>query len=348
MRIDFDGERLALTDRAAARPGRSGPGIRHITYHFPETALGNDELRQRFEFSPGFLEEKLGIERRYLARYGDTTSDMCAAAVDRLLDEAGERPAAIDALLLVTLNPDYIMPHTAALVQQKCGLPKSVASFDIALGCSGYVYGLAVADAMMRTHGFARLVLVTAVNFSRITDPESRATVPIFGDAATATLLTTDRPRYVLGRSTFGTDGAMAEAIIVRGSGTAGEGDGKLEMDGRAVFNFMMREVPPDVERCLELNGLALEDVDTWVFHQASNYMVENLARRLGIPAERVVLDIEDGGNTSSCTIPVTLRRRVLDTDPLPEIVGLSGFGVGASWASSVLFRNDDEDRDDE
>lgn len=344
MRVHFPGERPTVTETAAAETRRSGPGIRHIACFFPETALDNDELRRRFEFSEGFLEEKLGIERRYLARVGDTTSDMCAAAVDRLLSEAGERPQAIDALLLVTLNPDYMMPHTAALVQEKCGLPKTVASFDIALGCSGYVYGLAVADAMMRVHGFSNVVLLTAVNFSRIMDPESRDTVPIFGDAATATLLTSEDPRYFLGKSTFGTDGAMAEAIIVRGSGTAGEGDGTLEMDGRAVFNFMMTEVPPDVRRCLELNHLEIDDVDTWVFHQASNYMVENLARRLRIPAERVVLDLEDGGNTSSCTIPVTLSRRVLDRDTLPDVVGLSGFGVGASWASSILFRNHHED----
>jgi 3-oxoacyl-[acyl-carrier-protein] synthase-3 len=333
------------SDRTAALRGRrEGPGIGHITYVFPEETLDNDELRRRFEFKPDFLEVKLGIDRRYRARWGDSTSDLCAAAVDRLLGESGVAAAAIDALIVVTLNPDYTMPHTAALVQEKCGLAKRVASFDVALGCSGYVYGLSLADAMMRANGFSRVVLVTAVNFSRITDEESRATLPIFGDAATATLLTTDRPRYFLGRCTYGTDGAMAEAIIVRGSGTAGEGDGKLEMDGRGVFNFMMREVPPDVERCLELNGLVKDDVTTWVFHQASNYMVENLAGRLGIPRERVILDLQDGGNTSSCTIPLTLRRRVFDGDRLPDIIGISGFGVGASWASSFLFKNPRED----
>jgi 3-oxoacyl-[acyl-carrier-protein] synthase-3 len=329
---------------APARGRREGPGIGHITYVFPEDVLDNDQLRQRFEFKPDFLEVKLGIDRRYRARWGEATSDLCAAAVGKLLAESGESPAAIDALIVVTLNPDYIMPHTAALVQEKCGLPKRVASFDVALGCSGYVYGLSLADSMMRADGFSRVVLVTAVNFSRITDPESRATVPIFGDAATATLLTTDNPRYFLGRCTYGTDGSLAEAIIVRGSGTAGDGDGKLEMDGRGVFNFMMREVPPDVERCLELNGLVKDDVALWVFHQASNYMVENLADRLRIPRERVILDLQDGGNTSSCTIPVTLRRRVLDRRDLPEIIGLSGFGVGASWASSFLFKNPRED----
>lgn len=324
--------------QSSSRP--EGPGIRHIAYHFPQETLDNEALRRRFEFKPDFLESKLGIERRYLARPGEATSDLCATAVDRVLAEAGESPLAVEALVVVTLNPDYAMPHTAAMVQEKCGIGTGVASFDVALGCSGYVYGLALADALMRTHGFSKLVLVTAVNFSRITDPASRATVPIFGDAATATLLCDDSPLYHLGRCTFGTDGAMREAIIVRGSGTAGEGDGLLEMDGRAVFNMMMTEVPPDVERCLQINGLAMEDVDTWVFHQASKYMLENLAHRLGIPAARLIIDLEDGGNTSSCTIPVTLRRRVLDGPELPGIVGLSGFGVGASWASSFLFKN--------
>lgn len=327
---------------ATVRPNR--PGIKHIAFHFPEEVLDNDALRERFEFKPDFLEGKLGIERRYRARFGDATSDMCVAAVDRLLEEADEDAESIDALVVVTLNPDYMMPHTAAMVQQKCGLKESVASFDVALGCSGYVYGLGLADAMMRTHGFSKVILITAVNFSRITDPDSRATVPIFGDAATATLLSQEAPRYHLGRCTFGTDGSMREAIIVRGSGTADEGDGLLEMDGRAVFELMMSKVPPDVRRCLEINDLSLDEVTTWVFHQASKYMLENLAGRLSIPRDRVIIDLEDGGNTSSCTIPVTLSRKVLNRPELPEIIGLSGFGVGASWASSFLFKNPDED----
>lgn len=320
---------------------RGEPGIRHITYHFPEDALENDALRERFEFDPGFLEAKIGIERRYLARKGDATSDMCTIAVKRLLEETGIAPESIDALMVVTLNPDYIMPHTAALVQQKCGLRKSLASFDVALGCSGYVYGLSVAEAMMKTHGFSKFILVTAVNFWRITDPTNRSTAPLFGDAATATLLCDEKPRYLLGKTTFGTNGAMRDAIIVHNSGTVlEEGDGLLEMDGRGVFNFMMSEVPPDVERCLAINNLTADEVATWVFHQASAYMVKNLATRLRLPLDRVVFDLEDGGNTSSCTIPVTLCRRILNLPELPQTVGLSGFGVGASWASTFLFKN--------
>ena len=326
----------------SGRKPREGPGIKHVTYYFPPTTLDNAELKGRFEFKPDFLEEKLGIERRYLAAKGDATSDYCVSAVTSLLEQSGVSPDAIDALVIVTLNPDFIMPHTAALVQDRCGLRKDLASFDVALGCSGYVYGLSLVEAMMRAQGFSNAVLVTAVNFWRIINPDDRNTVPLFGDCATATLLSTDDPRYYVGRSTFGTNGGMREAIIVRGSGTGEQGEGLLEMDGRGVFNLMMSEVPPDVRRCLELNQLSPDEVTTWLFHQASKYMVKNLAKELKLPPDRIIYDLADGGNTSSCTIPVTLSRRIL-TQPdaeLPDIIGVSGFGVGASWASSFLFKN--------
>ena len=327
------------TDRPPKRPG-----IKHVTHFFPEDALDNDMLRARFEYEPGFIENKLGIERRYHARRGDATSDMCATAVRSLLAESGERAEAIEALIVVTLNPDFIMPHTAALVQDKCGLSATTATFDVALGCSGYVYGLNLAESLMRANGFSKVILVTAVNFSRILEPTSRNTLTLFGDAATATLLCDENPRYYLGKSTFGTDGSMREAIVVHGSGTADDGDGMLEMDGRAVFNFMMTRVPPDIRRCLEINDLTIDDVPTWVFHQASSFMIRNLVQRLGIPEQRVVYDLEDGGNTSSCSIPVTLSRRILNQPDLPPIIGISGFGVGASWASNFLFKNPNED----
>lgn len=326
--------------QTSGRKPLEGPGITHVAHYFPPTSLDNDELRQRFEFKPDFLEEKLGIERRYVAAKGDATSDYCAQAVNRVLEKSGVDPGAIDALVTVTLNPDFIMPHTGALVQSMCGLRKDLASFDVQLGCSGYVYGLGLLESLMTAHGFKNAILVTAVNFWRIINAEDRNTVPLFGDCATATLLSTDNPRYFIGRTTYGTNGGMREAIIVRGSGTGEPGEGLLEMDGRGVFNLMMSEVPPDVRRCLEINDLSPDDVTAWLFHQASKYMVNNLAKQLKLPLDRIIYDLEDGGNTSSCTIPVTMSRLVLEMPELPDIIGLSGFGVGASWASTFLFKN--------
>ena len=327
---------------ATGRKPLAGPGIKAVAHYLPPTPLDNDQLKQRFEFKPGFLEDKLGIDRRYVAAKGDATSDYCVEAVNRLLAKSGVDPEAIDALVIVTLNPDFIMPHTGALVQSMCGMRKDVASFDVQLGCSGYVYGLSMLEALMAAQGFTNGVLVTAVNFWRIINDEDRNTVPLFGDGATATLLSTEDPRYYIGRTTFGTNGGMKEAIIVRGSGTGEAGDGLLEMDGRGVFNLMMGEVPPDVRRCLELNELEADDVDAWLFHQASKYMVMNLAKQLKLPMDRIIYDLKDGGNTSSCTIPVTLSRYLLEQPELPQTLGLSGFGVGASWASTFLFKNPD------
>jgi 3-oxoacyl-[acyl-carrier-protein] synthase-3 len=313
-------------------------GLTSIAHALPEAVVESTTTAAEHDFDPAFIRDKLGIERRHIAGPEDTTATLAAQACDAVLEQSDTAAKDIEALIIVTQTPDYVLPHTSALVQDSVGLPNTVAAFDISLGCSGFVYGLSVAQAFMTANGFSKGLLVTSETYSRLIAPDDRATAPLFGDGATATLLD-DAPLYTLGKTTFGTDGGRHDALIARGTGCKPGERESLYMDGRGIFNFMMGEMPGDIERCLAANGLEKDAIDCWVFHQASKYMLRMLSRRVGISAERVVIDLEDVGNTTSSTVPLALERNVLNQEPLPEHVFISGFGVGLSWSSGVLTR---------
>lgn len=311
-------------------------GIAGIASYLPEGVSDNAALVAEHGFDADFISDKLGIETRHHAGPNETTADLATRAGEAMLAKAGLQASDIDLLVVVTQTPDYLLPHTSALVHERLGAPTRTAAFDINLGCSGFVYALAAAAPMMAAQGMETGLLITAETYSKLISPEDRATAPLFGDGAAATLLTRD-PVYHLGRTTFGTDGARHRALIAEGSGTRDEPRAPLFMDGRAIFSFMMTEAPKDVAACLEANGIAADDVERWVFHQASAYMLQSLAKRLGIADERLVIEMADCGNTTSSTIPIALERQVLAASPRPRRVLLSGFGVGLSWASTVL-----------
>ena len=313
-------------------------GIRDIAYYLPSGVRTNEEICRTHGFDEAFVSEKLGITTRHVAAADESTADLCTGAARKLLARSGVAPDSVELLIVVTQTPDYCLPHTAALVQESLNMPKSIATFDINLGCSGYIYGLSAAIAFMEANGMTTGVLITGEEYTKIMDPGDRATAPLFGDGAAATLLSHE-PLYVVGKSTFGTDGSRHDALIVLGSGTREGAREPLHMDGRIIFDFMMSEVPVDITNCLKLNGLNMEDIDAWVFHQASRYMLESLAKRAGIPQDRLVVDIEDVGNTTSSSIPIAVSRRILTMDDPLERIFLSGFGVGLSWASTVLTR---------
>lgn len=309
-------------------------GIQAIAHAYGSTRIDNVADGAQHGFDESFIRGKLGILTRYVATEDEATSDLAAEAGKTVLERTGTRADEIDALIVVTQTPDYQMPHTAALVQRKLGLPTSVASFDMSLGCSGYVYGLAAFIPFMQSAGCKRALLVTADCYSKVGDANDRATAPLFSDAAAATLLS-DKPVYRAGKGVFGTDGAGAESLIVKCGGSRAPADrSKLFMDGRAIYSFAMSKVPPQVDQCLQANDLRLTDVDCFVFHQANRFMLESLRDRMKLPADKVVIDVADGGNTVGSTIPIALER-VLDRRPRRILI--SGFGVGLSWATTVL-----------
>lgn len=313
-------------------------GIRHIAYHVPDGVLTNDTLVERHGFDEAFIKNKLGIDTRHIAAAEESTSDLAVAAGQKVLAECNIDPATVDCLVVVTQTPDYVLPHTAALVQERMGIPTSAASFDLSLGCSGYVYGLTVALSFMSAQGLTNGLLITAEQYSKLLDQADRATAPLFGDGAAATVLG-DSPIYTLGKATFGTDGTGASALIAKGTGTRDGQKQPLFMDGREIFNFMMTRVPESVDACLAQNGLKKEEIDLWVFHQASRYMITMLAKRLGIDMTKVVIEMDDIGNTTSSTIPIALNRYLGKSESRPKNILISGFGVGLSWASAVLYQ---------
>jgi 3-oxoacyl-[acyl-carrier-protein] synthase-3 len=324
-------------------PDRSldDPGIAQIATYLPEAVVNNDELVARFGFDRAFLDDKVGIRQRHIAAADEAVSDLALKAAEALLSRSALARERIELVVLCTQNPDYKLPTTANIIQDRLGLPQTVAAFDINQGCSGYVYGLAVTRAMMMAHGFAAALLLTADGYSKVMEPGDRGTVPLFGDGAAATLLTAEGPGK-LGSFTFGSDGSGAEDLIVRGGGSRHPdmpttGPGALYMNGRAILKFMIRRVPADIDKCLAANGLTRAEVDFFVLHQASGHMVRSLIREMGLPEEKVPVEIADCANTVSSTLPIVLERLGGPAALAGKTVLLCGFGVGLSWGSTVV-----------
>jgi 3-oxoacyl-[acyl-carrier-protein] synthase-3 len=268
-------------------------------------------------------------------------------AVRKLFKRNGIDSQSIDLLVVVTQNPDYKIPNVAPLLQESLGFKKGLAAFDISLGCSGFVYALAVVKGLLATNGFKRALIVTSDPYSKIIAQDDRATAPLFGDAAAATLVETSDMPYV-GEFDFGTEGAEAKALIVRSGGSrypevAPDDAGKyLFMDGRAIYNFMMKTVPKSVERCLTANKLKEEDIDFFVFHQASKYMLESLRKRMSIPEAKLPIALEKVGNTVSSSIPIVLCGLMRKPSNRGKKAVVCGFGVGLSWATGLIHLQGD------
>lgn len=303
-------------------------GIKAIGTYLPPGRISNLARREIFGLTEDSINNRIGFRQLAVKGSDETTLSLASSAFRNLVDKTGLDLTAVDAVAVVTQNPDRNIPHLSAELHGKLSLSERCACFDIALGCSGYVYGLSVLSAFMSAHGMRRGVLVTADPYSMIVDPADKNTSFIFGDGATATLLT-DNPLYVAGAYSFGTMGSEANSLACN--------DGLLCMNGRAVFNFAAKHVPADVTRVLQQNGLTVEEVDSFIFHQGSRYIVDTVADRLGVLREKARFYAADYGNTVSSSIPIILAEEM--EAPLNRSILLCGFGLGFSWASTVLKR---------
>jgi len=325
-------------------------GIKSIATYFPKNRVYNEELIKRFGLSTEFLMDKVGVLTRAVADKGETTSDMCFAAAKLLFSKnPALNPSAVDLLVVCTQNPDYRLPHTSALLQDRLNLPNSVAAFDINLGCSGYIYCLAVCKSLIESLGFENVVLLTADPYSKILDPEDSSSAAVFGDAATATWLS-NRADNAIGLFTFGTDGSRAGDLMIKGGGVKfpffgpgsnpsreGLEDPFLRMNGKRLFRFIKKTVPNDVKKCLEKNRIRIDEIDYFIFHQASKYAVDSLREDLNLEESKVVCDMLHSGNTISSSIPWVLQTVLEKEGPGKKII-LSGFGVGLSWGSCLIY----------
>lgn len=305
-------------------------GIGDIACYVPEGRLDNLLRAPELEATEELLREKIGVLRVSRKADHEQTSDLAVQAAKQLFDRGSVRADEIDCLVVVTQNPDDRgMPHVSARVHGKLGLQRSCAIFDVSLGCSGFVYGLSILKPMMQAQGYKRGLLITADPYSQIINMADRNTSLLFGDAAAATLLT-DEPEWHIGRFDLGSEGAEWQKIEV------GADTGHLSMDGRAVLNFAGKIVPDSIRNAMQLNEVTADHVDRYILHQGSRHIVRQLAKRLQVSEDKAPFLAGDYGNTISSSIPILLSQGAADAD---RTIVISGFGVGLSWASTVLKR---------
>jgi 3-oxoacyl-[acyl-carrier-protein] synthase-3 len=331
--------------------------IKAIAYHLPEYVLTNGQLaRELGAWDEEKITAKTGIVSRRLAAPTECASDLGAAAARALFETGACAPEGVDFLLYCTQSPDYLLPTTACLLQDRLGLGTGCGAVDINQGCSGFVYGLAMARALVENGTARNVLLITAETYSKYINPRDRSARTIFGDGAAATLIGPAGPGPdPIGPFVFGTDGSGAPNLIVPSGGsrrprtpeTAVEredvsgnlrSDDNLYMNGGEIFAFTLEAVPAAVRRLLRESGSRAEDVDYFIFHQANIYMLERLRAKLEIPPEKFAVSMEDTGNTVSSTIPIALARARARGQVRPgDRVMLVGFGVGYSWAAAMM-----------
>ena len=324
--------------------------IQGIESYLPADIVTNADLNRRYpEWSVDRIAQKTGIEQRHIAASDEHASDLAFHAAQKLFASGVCTAAEIDYILLCTQSPDYVLPTTACLLQQRLGIGQNAGALDFNLGCSGYLYGLGIAHGLISTEQARKVLLLTAETYSKYLDPGDRSSVTIFGDGAAATLIVAApddgallRPAYV-----YGTDGAGADHLIVRGGASrkqestatlSASGCEPLWMNGPEIFHFTLRVVPDCVRNLLQKAGMQVADVDLFVFHQANKYMLDHLRKKLEIPEDRFYLSLASCGNTVSSTIPIALESACREGRiNAGSKVMLVGFGVGLSWGATLL-----------
>jgi 3-oxoacyl-[acyl-carrier-protein] synthase-3 len=310
-------------------------GIKAIASYVPPNFIDNIEQALAFGESEEFIKNKIGAIRLSRKEDNQETSDLAVLAVQALFEKCPElEKNAIDAIVVVTQNPDGEgLPHTAAILQKKLGLPVTVAAFDVSLGCSGYVYGLFILKGFLEASGLSNGILVTADPYSKIVASDDRITSLLFGDAATATWLG-ESPLWCLDAVSYGTDGSGADYLKAE--------QGRLQMNGRHVFNFATIQVAPHINQLLERENLSPADIDLFCLHQGSAAILDAIAKHFGDFSERFVKDMTNTGNTVSSSIPLLLEKRAFHGEM--NRVLISGFGVGFSWATAIISKSHKED----
>jgi 3-oxoacyl-[acyl-carrier-protein] synthase III len=330
--------------------------IQHIEYYLPEAILSNEHIAQSHpEWSVDKIASKTGIFERHIAAEDEFSSDMAIKAANKLF-EAGVDKDSIDYILLCTQSPDYFLPTTACIIQEKLGLRKNIGALDFNLGCSGFIYGIGLAKGLIVSGQAKNVLLLTSETYSKFIHQKDKSNKTLFGDAAAATLVSSNESPAVageIGDFSYFTDGAGYDNLIVTYGGMrhknkegADEFEGEsfvrnnenLYMNGSAIFNFTAFNIPPLVTSILEKNKLALDDIDLFVFHQANEYMLDVVRKRCNIPKEKFYIYLKNCGNTVSSTIPIALSEAAKSHSiKKGSKVLLCGFGVGLSAGGVIV-----------
>jgi 3-oxoacyl-[acyl-carrier-protein] synthase III len=319
-----------------------------IAVHFPSRVETSDQLMELHpEWHIPELVEKTGIRLRYLAAETETASDLAVAACQKLLAENSIDPQSIDFLLFCTQTPDYPLPTTACLIQERLGLRLNCGALDFNLGCSGFVYGLSLAEGLIASGQAKRVLLVTAETYSKYIEADDRSLRPIFSDAAAATLIESVDQPALLGFE-FGTDGKGADTLIVNEGGARCREDAiqprrrkrwgsRLYMDGPSLMDFTVVAIPQLIRNMLSKSNMEMAQVQHLLMHQATRKMLELLQQALGVNDERLPIRLFDRGNTVSSTLPILIDDLRREGKLLPGSTHLLvGFGVGWSWAGCI------------
>ena len=326
--------------------------IKAISTFTPPYLLTNAKLAETMQV-PDIekIAKGVGVKQRYVAEKGETASDLAFKAASRLFDEEGIDRATIDFIIFATQTPDYFLPATACTLQHRLGIPTTAGAFDFDLGCSGYTYGLAIADSFVESGLASNVLLLTGDTISKYLHKDDKNRI-LFGDSATATLVSADGIATI-GKSSYGSDGSGADKLIMKSRACRSltptgneeeDSEGNIRRDdffymsGESIFNFTIDRVPKLIEETLRVNGLKRDDIDYYVFHQANKFMLNTLRKVCGIDKDKFYINLENTGNTTSSTVPIGLKDSLDNGKITPGMnVMVAGFGVGLSWAATVL-----------
>ncbi len=331
--------------------------IKAISYYTPNQILTNEDLVREFpEWTVEKVASKVGIHQRHIASVNETAGDMALLAAEKLFAEHKIERNDVDFVLLCTQSPDYFLPSTACVLQDKLGLRQDIGAFDFNLGCSGFVYGLSVAKGLIAAGIAKNVLLITSETYTKYLHPKDKGNRTIFGDAASATIISTTGYAEI-GDFVLGTDGAGYEQLIVRtGAKRAPKKMNDLHyddngnpissdylfMNGPDIFTFTIERVPKMIQDLLNKSNLTKEDITLFVPHQANFYILEFLRKKMKIEKEKFYINLSEFGNTVSSTIPIALYDASKNNKLRGNIV-LAGFGVGLSWAGVILICNENE-----
>lgn len=321
--------------------------LRGVVSAVPSRQIANDYFVEKFgEKSVEEVVALTGVKNRHWVTASQTTSDLCEAAANTLLDRLGWSRHSVDALIFVSQTPDYRIPATACVIHGRLGLAPTCQAFDVALGCSGYVYGLWLGSTLI-TAGCSRVLVLAGDTISRTVDPDDRGTSLLFGDAGSASALEAS-PSAPTMHYVLGTDGSGVSNLIIPGGGfreftpdsrmRENFDPAHLFMDGGKVFTFTLGAVPKLVRTILHCAGRKSEDVDAFLLHQANEFMLRHLAKKMGLLSTQLPMNIDRFGNTSSASIPLLITTELAGSITRGEMRLVPvGFGVGYSWAAAFF-----------
>jgi 3-oxoacyl-[acyl-carrier-protein] synthase-3 len=323
--------------------------IQAISYYLPEQVLTNEDLVSEFpEWSVEKIVSKIGILQRHISGKDELSSDMAVKAANKLFEEHHIKPESIEFVILCTQSPDFFLPTTACTIQDRLGISTKAGAIDFNLGCSGFIYGLAIAKGLILAGIVSNVLLLTSETYTKFIHPSDKGNRAIFGDAAAATLISSEGFASIENFD-LGTDGKGAGNLIVRNGALRNRTTGnKLEsgeissdnlfMNGGEIFNFTLESVPKIVANVLDKNSLQKSEVDLYIFHQANKFMLNHLRKKLAIPDEIFYYHLENIGNTVSSTIPIAIYEAMKESKiKKSNKVLLAGFGVGYSWGGTIL-----------